>query len=215
MSIRINLRKSGRLQPRHNIVGLRSGLVLAAVLALVLAASFPGPAPAQAPSGLGGRCEADRDCGDTDRFQCANGRFCAPRDGTGQPARDGRRADYCHHNNHCVTGVCECQGQKEWGFCKEYESGSNPGMCVDVGSIPTGEFCNGNDECRSRHCAEGVCVPQDTFGITGDYCHHGNHCSSRQCECTAGGPVERSFCPEDVRTIRQITSTGVSYPRCQ
>jgi len=56
---------------------------------------------------------------------CANGPNgrCSPRDGTGMAG------DYCHHHNHCATKECICPGEKSWGFCKNWEAGSNLGVC--------------------------------------------------------------------------------------
>ncbi len=58
---------------------------------------------------IGSRCEKNENCARhvNGTVQCVQGR-CAPKDGLG------RRDDYCHHNNHCASGVCRCPlGRKD------------------------------------------------------------------------------------------------------
>ena len=69
----------------------------------------------------GESCSVDDDCKSN---HCANCK-CAPRDGTGI------FGDYCHHNNHCASGVCTCPtGQADFwslGFCPDWQSFSATG----------------------------------------------------------------------------------------
>lgn len=66
----------------------------------------------------GGVCEVNADCRSG---YCADGTFCAPRDGTG------RAGEYCHHGNHCRSGTCSCgersgrRGILEAGFCPQWD----------------------------------------------------------------------------------------------
>ena len=47
---------------------------------------------------------------------CADGKRCAPKDGTGVSG------DYCHHNNHCRSKTCDCPKGTDWlGFCTGWE----------------------------------------------------------------------------------------------
>ena len=63
-------------------------------------------------------CTDHNDC--RSRY-CANG-VCAPKDGTGLPG------EYCHHDNHCMSGKCDCPdnlfGESSiltFGFCPRWE----------------------------------------------------------------------------------------------
>ena len=63
----------------------------------------------------GTSCTENSDC--MSRY-CANG-ACAPQDGTGVAG------EYCHHNNHCRSGTCNCPSGEAnfWslGFCPNWE----------------------------------------------------------------------------------------------
>lgn len=63
------------------------------------------------------------DCQRNDECQsnyCADGKICAPRDGTGLAG------EYCHHNNQCFSGSCNCpSGTDIFGFCINWEIASN------------------------------------------------------------------------------------------
>jgi len=67
--------------------------------------------------GYGTKCSHNEQClSDI----CANGKRCAPKDGTGRPGQ------YCHHDNHCISGNCICPaGAKSWGFCTNWENYSD------------------------------------------------------------------------------------------
>ncbi len=125
---------------------------------------------------------------------CADGRRCAPVDGTGKGANN----DYCHHDNHCESKRCICpEGHGYAGFCKDWESwpeGANKvstGFCAD--QVAYGESCNRNSDCIKGQCANGRrCAPWDGKGMQGDYCHHDNHCASGQCQCP--GAKSWGFC---------------------
>ena len=66
-------------------------------------------------------CTTDRECASG---HCADGRFCAPRDGTG------RAGDYCHHNNQCERGlVCHC-ARDIFGFCIGWRQDDGQGRAV-------------------------------------------------------------------------------------
>ena len=67
-------------------------------------------------------CKEDDECKSQ---YCADGAVCAPRDGSGLTG------DYCHHNNHCFSGKCDCNvGEPNWlGFCKTAD-----GKFVDQGT---------------------------------------------------------------------------------
>ncbi len=61
----------------------------------------------------GERCRRGEQCKST---YCADGRLCAPVDGTGAAG------EYCHHNNHCKSGACVCpKGTGWWGFCNGWK----------------------------------------------------------------------------------------------
>lgn len=141
---------------------------------------------------LGAECRVNSDC--TSGY-CANGRFCAPQDGTGQIG------DYCHHDNQCASGDCRCPGDlntEETTFCSNWEirTGAEQGMCA--ARSPNGSGCSRNENCLSLYCADGiVCAPRDGTGQAGDYCHHGNQCTSGACLCPAGlATGNTGFCPE-------------------
>ena len=146
------------------------------------------PETAEAQRANGQACSNDNHCASN---YCADGRRCAPRDGTGQPGA------YCHHDNHCAAQRCNCT-HGLFGFCKDWESWNGNidprrGFCEDVAQ-PNGSDCRKNEECASNHCANGrVCAPQDNRGRTGDYCHHNNHCRS-SCFCPGGNDQSWGFC---------------------
>jgi len=117
---------------------------------------------------------------------CANGKRCAPKDGTG------KSMDYCHHDNHCASGSCNCS-KGFGGFCREWEKwpeGKNFG--AGVGSCDAkqdhGGPCRKDSECKSgSFCANGKkCAPRDGRGKSNGYCHHDNHCRTGQCICPRG-----------------------------
>lgn len=65
---------------------------------------------------LGAACRKGEDCagfqaGQTDCVE----NYCAPRNGKG--AKDA----YCHHDDHCGTGVCRCPEGRDGRFCKGYK----------------------------------------------------------------------------------------------
>jgi LysM repeat protein len=64
-----------------------------------------------------------KDNGDCKSNYCANG-FCAPRDGSGL------KGDYCHHQNHCYSGKCECPLLVFGDFCKDKDGGITAGVCL-------------------------------------------------------------------------------------
>ena len=76
-----------------------------------------------APNGTA--CTSNDEC---DSDYCADGKFCAPRDGTGL------EGDYCHHDNQCYSGTCDCDSAlKEWGFCKSDQFiSSSAGVCAPI-----------------------------------------------------------------------------------
>lgn len=157
---------------------------------------------------LGAICRDNRDCASG---YCADGRFCAPQDGTGQPG------DYCHHDNQCASSVCFCPGDPHTGaptFCSGWETrvGAQRGMCT--ARVANGEVCTRNENCLSNYCADGrFCAPRDGTGMAGDYCHHGNHCSSGVCICP-NGLTTRGFCPnwEKGIAVSGVVVTGRCAP---
>jgi hypothetical protein len=162
---------------------------------------------ARAQNDLGSACSNDRDCISN---YCADGRFCAPRDGTGQPGQ------YCHHDNHCASSICNCPGDRHTGgraFCSNWESrtGANRGTCA--AKRPNSVYCNRNEQCESGHCAEEICAPVDGAGLAGDYCHHGNHCRSGVCICP---PCERTrgFCPDFHEALEVLVSGATITGEC-
>jgi LysM repeat protein len=146
------------------------------------------------PDGAG--CTEDRDCRSG---YCADGKKCAPKDGTGEAG------DYCHHDNHCVSGSCDCPGEDvrvmgAKSFCPDWESFTitQHGVCRALAE--NGARCTRDEQCESGYCADGaICAPKDGTGAEGDYCHHDNQCASGMCDC----PGEdfrvmgaKSFCPD-------------------
>lgn len=147
-------------------------------------------AAARAQSGFGELCTNNDQC---ISGYCADGRFCAPPDGTG------RAGEYCHHDNHCASYLCDCDPQTGGAsFCRDWERG-NHGACLAKKEY--GEVCTRNENCLSDYCADGhLCAPRDGTGETGVYCHHDNHCASYACSCAprTGGP---SFCSDWERGV--------------
>jgi LysM repeat protein len=126
--------------------------------------------------GMGEFCNGDNDCASN---YCANGQ-CAPKNGTGQ------YREYCHHNDHCATGLCYCpEGYGLGGFCKNHDSLAEEdyGYCTYRGDKVKGTKCSENSDCESNHCADGLCAPRNKTGLSGDYCHHNDHCYSKVCDC--------------------------------
>jgi LysM repeat protein len=77
-------------------------------------ADFPGYANGQL-------CSENDDCASR---QCADG-VCTPRDHTGL------EGDYCHHNNHCFSGKCDCpNGADLLGMCIGYEALNFTAECL-------------------------------------------------------------------------------------
>ena len=82
----------------------------------------------------GQSCQKGAEC---QSGHCADGKRCAPKDGTGQVGQ------YCHHNNHCSTGTCSCRGDtKPGGFCQNWEAYSDREVLE--------ERAKGGFECRSK-----------------------------------------------------------------
>ena len=142
----------------------------------------------------GYNCTDDKDC---ISGNCADDKLCAPEDGTGIVG------DYCHHDNHCQTGLCLCPDGWEGGsgFCKGWENFSadgSHGTCSEA--LVDGATCTEDKDCDSGYCADGEkCAPKDGTGSEGDYCHHDNQCYSGSCDCP-GDDVRvmgaKSFCPD-------------------
>lgn len=204
-------------------------LAIAALFATLLA--VPTETFAQS-RGQGESCNSNRQC--ASGLQCADGRKCAPIDGTGfgHPSSVGL-SDYCHHDNHCASGSCNCE--KGWfGFCRNWEAwptgkfstspreASNIGFCNSRNGM--GESCTKTSECNpGLQCANGQrCAPPDgtgrsaSAGRPGDYCHHDNHCTSGSCRCPGGNAGKSfGFCRnwENVtpRTALAFNSTRIGF----
>jgi LysM repeat protein len=86
---------------------------------------------------IAGRCYQLADLGDVCRknAECESG-YCADTflgGGWGRCARDGdgKSGEYCHHDNHCQSGRCDCE-HGWFGFCANWEGwgrGSVTGTC--------------------------------------------------------------------------------------
>ena len=143
-----------------------------------------------------GNADADREngefCGrnsDCLSRYCADGKKCAPRNDSG------RGGEYCHHDNHCISGKCICEHGLA-GFCRRWEDWpagqwSPTSENVMIGRCQAqrrnGYFCTNNKECYSGNCADRrKCAPEDGKGGGGEYCHHNNHCKSGRCICEPG-----------------------------
>ena len=137
---------------------------------------------------------------------CADGRICAPRDGTG------RGGEYCHHNNHCASGTCICPDGYQGDFCKV---ATKQGYCAGRDGEGQGGRCRADSDCApGLRCADGRrCAWPDGTAKAGQYCHHDNHCASKNCKC----PADKSwgFCAGWERFndawIRSSVSTGDSF----
>jgi len=137
----------------------------------------------------GQMCTRNEDCRSG---HCADGKRCAPKDGTG------KAGDYCHHNNHCASKNCHCKDWDGNDFCGNWkDTGARftnevrAGFNRCMAGAPYGADCNADWQCEQPgKCADGrVCAPEDGKGEKGDYCHHDNHCKSRICgSCVKNGP---------------------------
>jgi hypothetical protein len=146
---------------------------------------------------------------------CADGKKCAPLDTTGIPG------DYCHHNEHCASGSCEC-AKGFGGFCRNWESwGPGPrnkstsGLSVGIcnGKEPLASLCSKNSECLSGKCADGKrCSPVNGTGRPGQYCHHNDHCSSKRCACPSGSANIFGFC-EKFENFKSATMLRLNRDR--
>lgn len=86
---------------------------------------------------ISGKCYQLADLGDVCRknAECESG-YCADTllgGGWGRCARDrgGKSGEYCHHDNHCASGECDCR-HGWFGFCANWEGwgrGSRKGTC--------------------------------------------------------------------------------------
>lgn len=63
-----------------------------------------------------------------DFWPATSGGRCAPVDSTGAVGA------YCHHDNHCSSGNCNCPGGKSFGFCAAWE-----GVSRNVGDTINGQ----------------------------------------------------------------------------
>jgi len=133
-------------------------------------------------------CSHSDEC---DSGHCADGKLCAPRNGTGKGGA------YCHHGSHCASGECSCPEGNGWvgarGFCKDWQSytPTHHGKCERA--LKNGQHCSmtlgvwWSYKCESDHCADGkICAPKNDTGKEGAYCHHDNHCASGLCQCPDG-----------------------------
>lgn len=112
---------------------------------------------------------------------------CAPKNGTGQPG------DYCHHDDHCGIGYCECAGfgPSDGKFCKNWLN-FNPTWHPRCDALETGQTCTIDKDCETGHCAgvtpsqPGKCAPKSGTGEEGDYCISDGQCTSNMCDCPKG-----------------------------
>jgi len=123
---------------------------------------------------------------------CADGKFCAPKNDTGKAGA------YCHHDDHCASGLCVCpdgweSGDK--GFCRGWQNFTTTKHGVCSVQSKNGEKCTQNKDCASGYCADGkLCAPKDGTGKAGAYCHHDNQCATGLCLCPDGWEGNRGFC---------------------
>ncbi|MEM7050134.1 MAG: hypothetical protein AAF604_10755 [Acidobacteriota bacterium] len=75
-----------------------------------------------------GHCADKGKVGQLDFWTGSGGR-CAPNDGTGAAGA------YCHHNNHCASGSCNCPGGTSFGFCASWE-GFGMNVADTIGGRP-------------------------------------------------------------------------------
>jgi hypothetical protein len=190
------------------------GLILPIIVA-VLSLVFVEAAGAMT---AGQICKSDTDC--NAGLQCADGRRCAPLNDTG------KAGDYCHHDNHCVTGRCNCD-HGQFGFCRDWEQwpagtfGGGPGnvrIGFCTGLQPMGGPCRKNSECHALLvCADGQrCAPANGTGHEGHYCHHNDHClPSLQCVCPPGQGQSFGFCQDwesyDFLTAQRMYKAKIGF----
>ena len=160
----------------------------------------PLPNPVTFPNGVD--CTANGDCRSG---YCADGRICAPKDG------EGVKDEYCHHDNHCASGVCVCPndpGGHDGGFCKDWVrfDTTTHGRCL--AQNVNGQQCRDDANCESGNCADGRCAPEDGKGRNGEYCHHNNHCQTGTCTCVNGVDL-LGFCLDwENHTEQEILAGG-------
>ncbi len=138
---------------------------------------------------------------------CADGKLCAPKNGTG------KEGAYCHHDDHCGSGLCLCpdgweSGSK--GFCKGWQNFTTTKHGACSAQSRNGEDCTRNEQCVSRNCANDKCAPIDFKGKAGDYCHHDNHCAKGlYCRCPNNNARESWWWPwsEFCAGLRNFNST--------
>jgi LysM repeat protein len=126
-------------------------------------------------------CSEARDCLSG---HCANG-ICAPENGTGQ------EGDYCHHRDHCASGICDCKLGYDGDFCRNWQNLSEDEFGKCISKYPNGDSCSEDKHCISGHCADGKCAPKNDTGKGGEYCHHDDHCATGYCQCAKG---DGGFC---------------------
>ncbi len=139
---------------------------------------------------IGDACTGNVSCTGPRTTRCDNTvrpYMCIPDDG------EGRRGEYCTHNNHCDA--------RSGLVCRVTATGRS-GTCGRPARREIGDRCASNPQCngnRTSRCDDTVrpfmCIPDDGTGRRNEYCTHNNQCNARfNLVCRVSAPGGSGSC---------------------